>query len=293
LRPFGQGLPIDVVALSPGGVVHVGYKMTSTDTHALTRLVSNAWKVIGNGFSGTPTSLLFDNSGGIYAGGIITLTGPSPRHVIRGITFWNGTRWVSLGNEGLGMGFATPNVMAIARDSRGNIIMAGDFLGSTDGVVSPYLIRTRTDDYGLWPVLGSLPSNSLAPLDRNGPLGLQNIAAYAMGLDPLLAVVADLPSLSLQDEPVASTQSAFGDDSPAAAAAETSTMKYTYRRSRVSVGIDMRVMASSDLDNWQPAEILSTKFIEQHPEWERVEVTIPRGADSKFLRLAIGSDESF
>ena len=82
------------------------------------------------------------------AGGALSLTGPSPSaHVLRGITYWDGSRWSSYGNEGLGMvnltSTETVEIRAMARDNRGNLMIGGTFLGSYSGVVSPYLIRTR------------------------------------------------------------------------------------------------------------------------------------------------------
>lgn len=292
-RPFDNLFGIDSIAMSPSGVLHVGYWSTLTDSHALSRLVSNAWQKIGNGFTGTPHSIAFDDAGGIYAGGLMILTGPQPRHVLRGITYWNGTRWSSLGNEGLGLGNASSDVMALAMDNRGNLVLAGDFFGSSDGVVSPFLIRTRTDDYGLWPALGSLPLDRLDPFDHNGPLGLQNLAAYAMGLDPLQAVPSDLPSLSSGEAPVVAAGSDRASMEAMAADEVSPTMKFRYRHNRQAAGIITQVVASQDLVEWSPAEILKSKVIEEHLDWELIEVTVPSDAGANFLRLAIGLEDDF
>ena len=172
-------------------------------------------------------------------------------------------------------------------DNRGNLVLAGDFLGSSDGVVSPFLIRTRTNDFGLWPVLGSLPLDRLGPLDKNGPLGLQNLVAYAMGLNPLQAGTADLPQLSLPASQGVAAAKFF------AAAEVIPSMKFRYRQTRQATGILTRVMASPDLIAWNPAQILSSAVIEQHPEWEWVEVTVPRETGAKFLRLEYGFNDGF
>lgn len=285
-RPFDPYFGIDCMAMNPDGVLHIGHDVY----HSVSRLVSNTWQPLGNGFSGKPHAFAFDAAGGIYAGGIVTLTGSTmlPRHVLRGISYWNGLRWSSLGNEGLGMDKPAPDVMALATDDRGNLILGGDFLGSSDGVVSPFLIRTRTDDFGVWPMLGSLPPDRLGPLDRNGPLALQNLASYAMGLNPLLASTADLPQLSL----VATQGVAARDEIPVAEEVDP-TMKFKYRRNRQASGIISRVMASADLVEWNPATILSSQVIEQNAEWEWIEVTVARNAAAKFLRLAIDFDDGF
>ena len=282
-RPFDPYFGIDCMAMSPDGVLHIGHDVY----YSISRLVSNTWQALGNGFSGKPHAIAFADAGGVYAGGIVTLTGPSPRHVLRGITYWNGARWSSLGNEGLGMDDAAPDVMALATDDRGNLILGGDFFGSSDGVVSPFLIRTRTDDFGVWPILGSLPTDRLGPLDRNGPLGLQNLAAYAMALNPLLARMADLPRLS-----VPAVQVPAGDEVIAADEVEP-VMKFSYRRNRLASGIVTQVMASPDLVDWNPAVILSAEVLEQTTEWEWIEVTVARNAAAKFLRLAIDFDDGF
>ena len=287
LRPFDQSVGIRCIAMSPSGVLHVGMRSTLANSHSLYRLVSNTWQKIGNGFTSDPDTILFDTASRIYVGGILTLTGLSPRHVLRGITYYDGTRWSSMGNEGLGLGMVSPEVMAMTLDNRGNLVLAGDFLGSSDGVVSPFLIRTRTNDFGLWPVLGSLPSDRLGPLDKNGPLGLQNLVAYAMGLNPLQAGTADLPQLSLPASQGVAAAKFF------AAAEVIPSMKFRYRQNRQATGILTRVMASPDLIAWNPAQILSSAVIEQHPEWEWVEVTVPRETGAKFLRLEYGFNDGF
>lgn len=179
------------------------------------------------------------------------------------------------------------DLFAAGAFNRGNLILAGDFLGSSDGVVSPFLIRTRTDDYGLWPVLGSLP------LDRLAPLGLQNLAAYAMGFDPLQADTADLPGLSLGDSPIIAADAEPATMHAMAANEESPTMKFRYRRNRSAVGVDTRVVTSPDLVGWQSAEILSTEVVESHADWERIEVTVPRNGNAKFLRLSVDLKDDF
>ena len=258
-RPFDDNVGANTMALSPGGVLHVAYNNTVTDGHSLVRLASNVWQTIGNGFSGKPYSIVFDDVGGIYAGGTLSLTGPSPRHVLRGITYWDGSRWSSYGNEGLGMvnltSTETVEIRAMARDNRGNLMIGGTFLGSYSGVVSPYLIRTRMGGYEIWPTLGGLPPAQLGPLDRNGPLGLQNLTAYAMALDPLVAKPGDLPQIVF-DAGVAPAATADGDGALPAAADPAPTLKFRYRRSLNATGIIMRVESSTNLANWTPVEVL-------------------------------------
>ena len=226
--------------LSARRVLHVAYNNTVTDGHSLVRLVSNVWQTIGNGFSGKPYSIVFDDVGGIYAGGTLSLTGPSPRHVLRGITYWDGSRWSSYGNEGLGMvnltSTETVEIRAMARDNRGNL-MIGGVLRLLQRGGFPISIRTRMGGYGVWPTLGGLPPAQLGPLDRNGPLGLQNLTAYAMALDPLVAKPGDLPQIVF-DAGVAPAATADGDG--VSAEATRANLKFRYRRSLNATGIIMR-----------------------------------------------------
>jgi len=291
----GYALEIECMAMSPSGILHVAndYNWYLDSIYRLN--ANNTWSTIGNSFEGRVHSFIFGDDGRIYAGGLLGRTGSSilPRHSLYGITYWNGTRWSSLGNGGLGLEKLSPDVVALAIDSRGNLILGGDFFGSADGVVSPFLIRTRTNDYGLWPVLGSLPPDRLGPLDQNGPLGLQNLAAYAMGLDPFQATPSDLPRLVL-DEPIAA---AAGVDPSSgklmAGNASSPTMKFRYRRSRVATGISTQIVSSSDLIKWEPAQILTSGVVEQQPEWELLEVTMPREGNANFIRLKVGLEDDF
>jgi hypothetical protein len=70
-------------------------------------------------------------------------------------------------------------------------------------------------------------------------------------------------------------------------------MKFNYRRNRLAAGVSTQVVASPDLAEWSPAEILTTEVVEQHPEWELIEVTVPATAGARFLRLAIGLEDNF
>lgn len=82
-----------------------------------------------------------------------------------------------------------------------------------------------------WPVLGLLPANRRGPEDRNGPLELPNLLAYALGVDPRMAVPAD----SLQ---VRSADPATG------------RLEISFRRSKSAAGVRLAVQGSP---NWEPS----------------------------------------
>jgi trimeric autotransporter adhesin len=297
--PFEYLQGVYLLRHSPTGVLHAGYRHTThtnDDVNAMVRLVNNSWVQLGNGFSGNPNAMIFDSAGRIFVGGQLSRTGPSPRHNLQGVAYWDHGRWSSLGNEGLGMGmgdifFEPVTVAAMATDGRGNLVIGGKFSGSTNGVVSPFLIRTRMTGYGFWSGLAGLPVDRLAPEDRNGPLNLPNLLAYAFGVDPMQADPSSLPSLVM---------SAAGDDdddgdifipfgAPMMAqggGAEVETVRFQYQRSLTAQNILMWVEVSDDLLNWQPAEILSSRIVDARMAWERVEIETPKVGAGRFFRVA-------
>ena len=131
-----------------------------------------------------------------------------------------------------------------------------------------FLFTIPGGGYSEWSILESLREDRRDPLDRNGPLELPNLLAYAMGLDPLTASVADLPALRSID--------------PA-----SGTVIFTYRRSKSVSGFALEIIGSSSLQGevWNPATIRNETlqdFIDH--EWVEAEVSVPSG-DKYFLRL--------
>jgi|GEM_PF-2644820 len=53
-----------------------------------------------------------------------------------------------------------------------------------------------TADFPLWAAAINLPAARRGPKDRNGPFQMENMVAYALGINPLTATPADLPYLS-------------------------------------------------------------------------------------------------
>ena len=127
-------------------------------------------------------------------------------------------------------------------------------------------------DYPTWPARETLPENRREPDDRNGPLQLQNLLAYALGLNPLTAGVGELPRLV----------STSGD--PAVA-------RFRFQRALGLTDASVRLEVSRNLSDWEPAEIVATRLLESGHGWERVEVEValPETVDF-FLRLRAAFD---
>ena len=96
---------------------------------------------------------------------------------------------------------------------------------------------TQADGFGGWTIARRLPVLLRGPADRNGPLGLPNLVAYALGLNPLTAQPQDLPSLTLRET------------------GGVVTVALTYRRSKTATGIDLQVIGAAALRSgpWEPA----------------------------------------
>lgn len=45
--------------------------------------------------------------------------------------------------------------------------------------------------------------------------------------------------------------------------------------------------------HWSSAEISASQVLEQHPDWELIEVTVPHSGAAKFIRLAIDLEDDF
>jgi glycosidase len=132
-----------------------------------------------------------------------------------------------------------------------------------------FLFTVPGGGYSEWSELESLPEDRRDPLDRNGPLDLPNLLAYAMGVNPLTATVADLPA-------VKSVDSAAGE------------VTVVYRRSTTAEGVTLELVGSTDLAAgvWEAAEILGNSDGEDFVE---VRVAVPPG-DRYFLRLRAGME---
>ncbi len=122
--------------------------------------------------------------------------------------------------------------------------------------------------FSSWVVQAGLPEGRRGLMDCNGPLSMQNLTAYAMGLNPLLAVPADLPQ-------VASPNPAAG------------TLHLIYRRAKNLSDATLVPRISTDLNTWSNATVLSHSVVGGGSDWERIDATIGfTPGPSVFIKLA-------
>lgn len=90
-----------------------------------------------------------------------------------------------------------------------------------------------------WPVLASLPTDRRGPEDRNGPLNLPNLLAYALGVDPQVAGPGDVLHVRSGD--------------PA-----TGRLEIAFRRSKSAPGVQLTVQGTSDWESgaWSDLPVL-------------------------------------
>jgi uncharacterized delta-60 repeat protein len=144
------------------------------------------------------------------------------------------------------------------------------FATNGDGPGPPKEIQVQVQAAGFanWSVLGSLPEGRRGPTDRNGPMNLPNLMAYAMGLDPLLATADDLPG-------IASVDTGAG------------TVTYEFRRSKSVTDVNLAVRGSTSLlpGSWGNVSVLHESTTE-HGDSERVVLVIAQPPGNRyFLRL--------
>ncbi len=136
-----------------------------------------------------------------------------------------------------------------------------------------FLFTVAGGGFADWSVLASLPADRRGATDTNGPLNLPNLLAYAMGLDPLTASAADLPSLKSIDS-------------------SNGKATISYRRSKNAPGVAIDILGAASLQGgaWEPqaAQIQKVTDFPDH-EWIEAEVTVPAG-DRYFLRVRAITD---
>lgn len=116
-----------------------------------------------------------------------------------------------------------------------------------------------------------IPADRREPLHRNGPMDLQNLAAYAMGLDPISAAPADLPRVDAPDLPAG-------------------TLHFIFRRAKNLGDVTLKPRISSNLTTWADANVVSQTVVEDGGDWERVDALIQFTPGTVvFLVLAVES----
>jgi len=120
--------------------------------------------------------------------------------------------------------------------------------------------------FNSWSVLSLLPSDRRGPTHRNGPMNLPNLAAHAMGLNPLTATPADMPRVT---------------------GVQSNTATFLFRRAKGLSGVTLGVKGTTNLVTgpWSAADLLNTSTSDRDG-YEQVEVTVPKPTGGRyFLRL--------
>ncbi len=98
------------------------------------------------------------------------------------------------------------------------------------------------DALDAWLADAGVPAGRRGPEDRNGPLLLTNLEAYAMGIPPMTAVSADLPRT--ETDP-----------------ANPGQVRFTYRVNTAAEGVTTSILQSGDLQSWNPASPVSDSLV--------------------------------
>lgn len=113
-----------------------------------------------------------------------------------------------------------------------------------------------------------IPEGRTGLMDCNGPLNMPNLTAYAMGLNPLLAVPTDLPQVTSLN-------------------ALAGTLHFIYRRAKNLSDASFTPRFSTDLQTWSNATVLSQAVVGGGSDWELIDATIGFTPGSPaFLKLA-------
>lgn len=107
----------------------------------------------------------------------------------------------------------------------------GDHTGTA---VSPVIEVCTVQGFDAWAAAMGLPVDQRGPTDRNGPLNLPNLLAYALGVNPLTALPEHLPTAQIES---------LGG---------VLHLIYTYRASKTATGIEATVVSFDVLGsgNW-------------------------------------------
>ena len=202
------------------------------------------------------------------------------------LSYWNGTETVYLpitgvtpltGNASFDVAVAIPKGSGdMWLGNKSNIWGLGEEMSFMPGMPPHFMQQLRitlpAGGFDAW--IASHPEIPLGcrdPLFRNGAMNLQNLAAYAMGLNPLTAIPADLPQVNSPD-PVAGS------------------LHFIFRRAKALTDVTLKPRISNNLAAWADANVLSETVIENGGDWERVDavIALPPGS-AGFIILAAES----
>lgn len=143
------------------------------------------------------------------------------------------------------------------------------FLGHVTLVLSlaPFvLLADPPTTFSEWLTSNSISAGSDDPTDRNGPLNLTNLEAYAYGVNPFTAVGADLPKLI--------------------EANSVDGLRVFYRRNTAAIDLSLIIEGSDDMANWDEVTPSSEDVIWTVDGVDGREALLPWvGPDEQFVRL--------
>jgi hypothetical protein len=176
----------------------------------------------------------------------------------------NVSRWTNL------VAVAAGDLHTVGLKADGTVVAAGRNSERQCNVTDWNLGPCATGSYAFWTTRTRLPTNRRGVADCNGPLGLPNLLAYALGLNPFTAQTHDLPSLTLRG----------GGDSR--------TVAFTYRLSKTAEGLSVDLLgATALLDGpWLPVGRTPVQIGEtadgQADLWQ---IELPVDSPARFFRL--------
>jgi endonuclease/exonuclease/phosphatase family metal-dependent hydrolase len=131
-----------------------------------------------------------------------------------------------------------------------------------------FALTVDAKTFNSWIARTKVPADRRGMSDRNGAIEFANLAAYAMGVDPIEASQADVPKMVA----VVGEVGAY--------------LSYSYKRAKLSPGVSAVLEGSFDLLTWLPAEVISEQVSPHSTTREEVvaQIKIPVGK-SYFVRL--------
>ena len=116
-----------------------------------------------------------------------------------------------------------------------------------------------------WIAGTGVPEERRAPTDRNGPLQISNLEAYALGVDPMEVTREDLMRL---------------------ASVLDGQARVHFTRNLLATGLGLDFEFSYDLEDWFPLEADQVQVLVQEEHRETVEALFtPEGSSPWFLRF--------
>lgn len=203
------------------------------------------------------------------------------------LTCWNGTESVTLpitsvtalpGNASFDIATAIPaNAQDLWLNNQSNIWSIGQETTFFPGMPPHFMQSLRITPpasgggFSAWVAANpDIPADRRGALDTNGPMNLQNLMAYAMGVNPMSATTGDLPFVASMD--------------PA-----NGTLHFIYRRATGLSDVTLTPKVSPDLQSWKDAVLVSESTTD-HGSYETVDALISFGPGPMgFLKLAAES----